>query len=96
MPSKAFETINQISSNSNWALIDYQYFVKQSNEFFRTNPTNQNISEQTFNQLTEKLNEEGNKFVIAPEFLWNTLSHQFDLTFYSDNKSLGLCLNKEK
>ncbi|MFO1374756.1 MAG: UvrD-helicase domain-containing protein, partial [Agitococcus sp.] len=96
LPLKAIEVINQISSNSNWALLDYEYFVKQSNEFFRPNPTNQNISEQTFNQLTEKLNEEGNKVVIAPEFLWNTLSHQFDLTFYSDNKSLGFCLNKEK
>jgi RecQ family ATP-dependent DNA helicase len=96
LPSKAIEAINQISSNSNWALLDYEYFVKQSNEFFRPNPTNQNISEQTFNQLTEKLNEEGNKVVIAPEFLWNTLSHQFDLTFYSDNKSLRFCLKKEK
>lgn len=96
LPSKAIKEIIQISSNSNWALLDYEYFVKQSNEFFRPNPTNQNISEQTFNQLTEKLNEEGNKVVIAPEFLWNTLSHQFDLTFYSDNKSLGFCLNKEK
>lgn len=96
LPSKAIEAINQISSNSIWALLDYEYFVKQSNEFFRPNPTNQNISEQTFNQLTEKLNEEGNKVVIAPEFLWNTLSHQFDLTFYSDDKSLGFCLNKEK
>lgn len=96
LPSKAIEAINQISSNSNWALLDYEYFIKQSNEFFRPNPTNQNISEQTFNQLSEKLSEEGNKVVIAPEFLWNTLSHQFDLTFYSDNKSLGFCLNKEK
>ena len=96
LPAKAIEAINQISSNSNWALLDYEYFVKQSNEYFRPNPTNQNISEQTFNQLTEKLNIEGNKVVIAPEFLWNTLSHQFDLTFYSDNKSLGFCLNKEK
>jgi 6-pyruvoyl-tetrahydropterin synthase len=74
--------------------LDYEYFVKQSNEFFRPNPTNQNISEQTFNQLTEKLNEEGNKVVIAPEFLWNTLSHQFDLTFYSDNKSLGFSFKR--
>ena len=96
LPSKAIEAINQISSNSIWAFLDYAYFVKQSNEFFRPNPTNQNISEQTFNQLKEKLNEVGNKVVIAPEFLWNTLSHQFDLTFYSDNKSLGFCLNKEK
>ena len=96
LPLKAIEAINKISSNSNWALLDYEYFEKQSSEFFRPNPTNQNISEQTFNQLTEKLNEEGKKVVIAPEFLWNTLSHQFDLTFYSDNKSLGFCLNKEK
>lgn len=96
LPSKAIEVINQISSNSIWPLLDYEYFVKQSNEFFRPNPTNQNISEQTFNQLTEKLNEGGNKVVIAPEFLWNTLSHQFDLTFYSDNKSFGFRLNKEK
>jgi RecQ family ATP-dependent DNA helicase len=96
LPSKAIEVINQISSNSNWAFLDYEYFLKQSNEFFRPNPTNQSISEQTFNQLTEKLNEEGNTVVIAPEFLWNTLSHQFDLIFYSDNKSLGFCLNKEK
>ena len=96
LPSKAIEAINHIKTNSIWAFLDYAYFVKQSNEFFRPNPTNQNISEQTFNQLKEKLNEVGNKVVIAPEFLWNTLSHQFDLTFYSDNKSLGFCLNKEK
>ncbi|MDX2278439.1 MAG: UvrD-helicase domain-containing protein [Saprospiraceae bacterium] len=96
LPSKANESINQINSNSNWALLDSEYFVKQSNEFFRPNPANQNISEQTFNQLTEKLNEEGNKILIAPEFLWNTLSHQFDLAFYSDNNYLGFYLNKEK
>lgn len=96
LPSKAIEAINQINTNSIWAMLDYEYFVEQSNEFFRPNPTNQNFSEQTFHQLTEKLNEEGNKVLIAPEFLWNTLSHQFDLTFYSDNKSLGFCLNKEK
>ncbi|HRO06997.1 MAG TPA: UvrD-helicase domain-containing protein [Ferruginibacter sp.] len=96
LPAKAIEAINRISNNSSWTLLDYEYFVSQSNEFFRPNPTNQNISEDTFNQLTEKLNEEGNKVVIAPEFLWNTLSHQFDLTFYSDNKSFGFCLNKEK
>jgi RecQ family ATP-dependent DNA helicase len=96
LPSKAIEAINQINRNIIWAMLDDDYFEKQSNEFFRPNPTNQNISENTFNQLTEKLKEEGNKVVIAPEFLWNTLSHQFDLTFYSDNKSLGFCLNKEK
>ena len=96
LPAKAIEAINQISSNSNWALLDFEYFVKKSDEFFRPNPTNQNISTQTFNQLSEKLNEEGSKVVIAPEFIWNTLSHQFDLTFYSDNKYLGFCLNKDK
>lgn len=96
LPAKAIEAINQIGSNSNWALLDFEYFVKKSDEFFRPNPTNQNISTQTFNQLSEKLNEEGSKVVIAPEFIWNTLSHQFDLTFYSDNKYLGFCLNKDK
>lgn len=96
LPSKVIESINQISSNSNWAYLDYEYFVNQSNEFFRPNPTNQNISEETFTKLTEKLNEEGKKVIIAPEFLWNTLSHQFDLIFYSDNKNLGFCLSKEK
>lgn len=95
LPSKAIDLINQISNNPIWALLNFDYFLLQANEFFRPNPTNQNISEQTFNQLTEKLNEEGNKVVVAPEFLWNTLSHQFDLTF-SNNKSFLFCLNKEK
>ena len=96
LPAKAIEKINQICNNPSWALLNYEYFTKQSDEFYRPNPTNQNISEQTFNELTEKLKEPGNKLVIAPGFLWNTLSHQFDLTFYSDSKSLGFCLNKEK
>lgn len=96
LPSKAIEAINQISQNSIWRSLDDEYFAKQSNTFFRPNPTNQNISEQTFNRLADKLKEEGNKVVVAPEFLWNTLSHQFDFAFFSENKSLGLCLNKEK
>ena len=96
LPSNAVEVIYQISGNPSLALLDYEYFAKQADEFFRPNPTNQNISEQTFNQLTEKLMEEGSKVIIAPEFLWNTLSYQFDFTFYSDNKFLGFCLNKEK
>lgn len=96
LPSKAIDAINQISSHPIWALLEYEYFVKESNEFYRPNPTNQNISEQTFDELTEKLKEEGNKLIIAPELLWNTLSYQFDLTFYSDNKYLGLCLDKDK
>lgn len=96
LPAKAIVAINQVSSNSNWALLDYEYFVKKSNDFFRPNPTNQNISTQTFSQLLKKINEEGSKVVVAPEFIWNTLSHQFDLTFYSDNKYLGFYLNKDK
>lgn len=96
LPSKAIEAINQISNNPIWESLDFNYFLLQSNEFYRPNPTNQNISEQTFIELTEKLKEEGNKLIIAPELLWKTLSYQFDLIFYSDNKSLGLCLNKDK
>jgi hypothetical protein len=73
-----------------------EYFENESNYFFRPNPTNQNISEQTFIQLKEKLNDEGKKIVIAPVNLWNTLSYQFNLTFHSDTKSFGFILNKEK
>lgn len=96
LPKKVVEAINQISNSLNWALLNDDCFENQSNEFFRPNPTNRNISEQIFNQLAEKLNKTGTKLVIAPEFLWNTLSHQFDLTFYSDDKSLSFCLNKDK
>ena len=96
LPKTAVEAINQISNSLNWALLNDDYFENQSNEFFRPNPTNRNISEQTSNQLSEKLNKTGIKVVIAPEFLWNTLSHQFDFTFYSYDKSLSFCLNKDK
>ena len=96
LPSKAIEIINLFTKSPNWESLNYSYFEKQSNEFYRPNPTNQNISEQTFNKLTEKLKAVGNKVIIAPEFLWNTLSHQFDITFYSDSKSFGFCLNKAK
>ena len=96
LPFNAIEAIIQINKNPNWSLLDYENFEKRSNEFYRPNPSNQNISEKTFTELTTKLKEEGSKVVIAPEFLWNTLSHQFDLAFYSDSKSLGFCLNKEK
>ncbi len=96
LPLKAIEAINQIGCNPICEFLDYEYFVKQSNEFYRSNPTNRNISEETFTKLTNKITEEGHKVIIAPEFLWNTLSHQFDFRFYSDSKSLGFCLNKEK
>lgn len=96
LPFKAIGIIDKISHNPNWKLLSYKYFETQSNEFFRPDPTNQNISEQTFKKLSSKLRIAGNKVVIAPEFLWGTLSHQFDLTFFSDSKSLGFCLKKEK
>lgn len=96
LPTKAIDAIHRASSNPNFGFIDYEYFEKQSNVFFRPNPTNQNISEQTFIKLTEKINEPGNRVIVAPEFLWNALSYQFDLTFYSDSRLLGLCLNKKK
>lgn len=96
LPKKAIEVINQIKNCLNWTLLHNNYFDNQSNEFFRPNPTNRNISEQTSNQLAEKINEAASKIVIAPEFLWNTLSHQFDFIFYSDDKSLSFYLNKEK
>lgn len=95
-PSKAVEIINSIKCNPIWQLLDSTIFEKQANEYYRPNPTNQNISEQTFNQLKEKLNQSNSTLVIAPEFLWHTLSHQFDLNFYSDNKMLGFCLSKLK
>ena len=44
LPFKAIEAINLIKSNPNWAFLDYEFFEKQSNEFYRPNPTNQNIS----------------------------------------------------
>lgn len=96
LPLKALEVINQISKNPNWQFLDNVFFEKQANEFYRPNPSNQNISEQTFTELRIKIEEEGNKIVVAPEFLWSTLSHQFNLAFYSDAKTLNFCLSKEK
>lgn len=96
LPTKANEFIDQLGENPNWIYLDYEYFENESNDFFRPNPSNQNISEQTFKHLAEKLNEEGNIVIIAPDFLWNTLSYQFNLTFYSSNKTLGFCLNPDK
>jgi RecQ family ATP-dependent DNA helicase len=96
LPQKAKDAISSIIRNSNWAALDFEYFATKSNDFFRPTPTNRNIAEQTFNQLSQKLNEDGEKVVIAPDFLWNTLSHQFNLGFYSDSLTLRTCLNKAK
>jgi len=96
LPLKAIEAINLIKSNPNWAFLDYEFFEKQSNEFYRPNPTNQNISEKTLIELNKKIELSKNSIIIAPEFLWNTLSNQFDLNFYSEDKTLGFCLTKEK
>ena len=96
LPAKAIEVINTISNNPKWKFLDYRFFENQSNEFFRPNPTNQSISEQTFAKLKEKLAEDGRKVLIAPDFLWDTLSHQFDISFSSDSKAFGFCLSKEK
>ncbi|MEY3500630.1 MAG: ATP-dependent helicase, RecQ family protein, partial [Bacteroidota bacterium] len=93
---KAIEIINLIKSNPNWGFMDYEYFEKQSDEFFRPNPTNQNISEKTLIELKNKIVKNNNLIIIAPEFIWNTLSNQFDINFYSDDKTLGFCLSKEK
>lgn len=96
LPLKAIEIIDLIRSNPNWKFLDHEYFEKQSHEFYRPNPTNQNISEQTFNELREKITGNASRVIIAPEFLWNTLSHQFDMSFYSDSKTWGFYLSTEK
>ena len=96
LPSKALEIIEELRKNLNWHLFDISSFESQSNEFFRPNPTNKNISEQTFNLLKVCIETDGEKIIIAPEFLWSTLSHQFNLNFYTENKAYGFILSKEK
>ncbi|MEY4273820.1 MAG: ATP-dependent helicase, RecQ family protein [Bacteroidota bacterium] len=96
LPSKAVDLINRLKE-FNWGEFqDNNYFEKQSNDFFRPNPTNQNITKETFKLLGEKLEEVGNKVVVAPEILWNTLSYHFDFSFCSEDKYLGFYLKKEK
>ncbi|MCF2518523.1 DEAD/DEAH box helicase [Dyadobacter sp. CY351] len=96
LPSKAINAINQISTNPTLALLDYNYLTTQANEFFRPNPTNRNLPEQILAQLSKNLEDVSSKIIIAPEFLWDTLSHQFDFAFYSTDKFLSFHLNKEK
>lgn len=96
LPSEVLHFINQLDNNPIFAALNFEYFERQSNDFYRPNPTNQNISGETLKNLSEKFKQEGNIVVIAPEFIWNTLSHQFNISFYSDDNSLAFFLNKEK
>lgn len=96
LESEIIEKINIVKENPLWDLIDFDYFEKKSNDYFRPQPSNNIIPDKSFKQLTENLKENGKKIIIAPEFLWEILSCHFDLLFYSDNKKLGYCLNKER
>lgn len=95
LPPAVVTLINRFDNNSIWELLDYEYLVEQSNEFYRPNPQNQNISEQTLQKLNKQFNRGGNIVLIAPEFLWAELSNKFDLAFFAAHNGLGLSLNKE-
>ncbi len=96
LPQKAVECIDAIRLNFNLEIPHYRHFEEQSNDFYRPNPTNQSIAVKTFQQLTEALTGSEGKIVVAPEFLWNTLSYQFNLSFYSEGPEYKFCLSKEK
>ncbi len=96
LPPKGVELIKQLKNSTRWELTDNNYFEKKSNEFFRPHPTNQFFPQQIFNFLDEKIKNAGNKIIVAPDIFWSTLSHHFDVSFDSENKYLGFCLNKEK
>ncbi|HUM50619.1 MAG TPA: UvrD-helicase domain-containing protein [Chitinophagales bacterium] len=96
LPAKVLNIINRLKENPNWNLLNIEYLQSRSNIFFRPNPTYQNIADSTLSKLQESINDIGNKIIIAPEFLWNTLDHQFNLRFNDFGKSLNLILSKVK
>ncbi|MCD8080340.1 MAG: DEAD/DEAH box helicase [Bacteroides sp.] len=96
LPARFESVLRQMSLNPHWALLDYDSLHKQSEAFFRPEPSRQTLPEPIAEKLSARLKEPGGKILIAPEFLWDTLFHQFDLLFYADNHFLNLCLNKEK
>jgi RecQ family ATP-dependent DNA helicase len=100
LPFKASEAIkkirNDIKRSDIWKLLDITILERKSNEFYRPNQLHQNIPEKTFLKLRDYLSESGSKVIIAPDFLWSTLSNHFNLMFYTDDKTAVLFLNKKK
>ncbi len=96
LPVRSNEIFNTLKSNSHWDSLNKRYFEDKSNEFFRPNPSYQNISESSLQKLTENLKYDGKKALIAPEIIWSTLAHRFNLSFYSDNKDFAYVLSEQK
>ena len=96
LPPIVLQLISQIKENTFWQNLDTSIFEKQSNSFFRPEPTFKNIPSETFNALNTQLSKSESNLLVAPTFLWETLSRNFKLGFIADNSSFNKIISKTK
>ena len=96
VPMSVLELISRIKENTFWQHLEASIFEKQSNSFFRPEPTFKNIPVDTFNALHAQLTKSKSCLLIAPTFLWETLSRNFRMGFIADNSLSNKILSSAK
>lgn len=96
LPSIIVEQIERIRENSIWKNIDTSIFELQSDSFFRPEPSFKNIPPKTFEALRESLSQTESSLLIAPSFMWETLSRSFNIGFIEPNTVYDKIISKLK
>lgn len=97
IPKYLADLINTSKKDVFWTFLDRKYFDAKSNDFFRPGPSYDDISLGTLQKLKESIEISGCRTIlVAPELLWNTLSHHFSMKFYSREKDFGYILSRSK
>lgn len=96
LPPVVFEYIDKIRKNPIWSNINSSVFEIQSNNYFRPEPTFKNIQLSILDSVNDLVNTSVSNLIIAPSFLWDTLSRNFNFLFVDRNSNYSHTITKNR
>jgi len=94
LPPTAFEYIQKLKHNLIWNKIEIADLNKESDEFYR--PISHSCYNSILNPVNDLISSYFTNLIIAPYFLWDILSHNFNFTFIDKNSDYSHIISKNK
>lgn len=96
LPKSVKEYIEKVKQNPIWQSIGNSVFAAQSDTFYRPEPTFKNIPSSVIESINQLFSVSSANLIIAPSFIWDTLSHNYNFCFLDNETNYNYIISKSK
>jgi len=96
LPQGVIDYIEDVKQNPIWKDLSSSVFETQSDTFFRPAPSYNNIQSSVIDSVNQLVSDSSANLIIAPSFLWDTLSHNFSFHFIDKETNYNYVVTESK